>query len=274
MLALALLSKNEGCIELALTQGPNRREDQGTLGVRASVQPLAEACLDPAQIGARILCLASAYLQPCNIAAWLQEGASPLVLKGEIGALIVTLEVGDADGPAAGMKLQLSHMRALLDFHVVFLKDPPVPLAHAVTQLAAQEPGLVCEGPKDAKDGQTTATYDIIEIINNPGRALRLTIQGKEGVVSLAYSKDGKRLARGEGNNVVVCCAGSGLEQCQLNVDGQVSSVDWSPCGKKMAAACNVHKGFGQFDGSVKIFTQDGSAGTFVCQSTLTGHTR
>ena len=179
VLALALLSKNEACIELALTQGPNRREDQGTLGVRASVQPLAEACLVPAQIGAWMLCLASAFLQPCNIAAWLQEGASPLVLKGEIGALIVTLEVGDADGPVAGMKLQLSHMRALLDFHAVFLKDPPVPLAHAVTQLAAQEPGLVCEGPKDAKDGQTTATYDIIEIINNPERALQWTIQGE-----------------------------------------------------------------------------------------------
>ena len=132
---------------------------------------------------------------------------------------MVTLEVGDADGPTAEMKLQLSHMRALLHFHadfLDFLKDPPVPLPHAVTQLAAQEPGLVCEGPKDAKDGQPTATYDIIEIINNPGRALRLTIQGKEGVVSLAYSKDGKRLARGEGNNVVVCCAESGLEQCQL----------------------------------------------------------
>ena len=170
------------------------------------------------------------------------------------------------------MKLQLSHMRALLDSHAVFLKDPPVPLSHAVTQLAAQEPGLVCEGPKDAKDGQPTATYDIIETINKPGRALRLTIQGEKGVGSLAYSKDGKRLARGEGNHVVVCCAESGLEQCQLNVDGQVSSVDWSPCGKKMAAAYNVFRGFGQYDGSVKIFTQDGSAGTFVCQSTLRAH--
>ena len=124
---------------------------------------------------------------------------------------------------------------------------------------------MVCEGPKDAKDGQTTATYDIIEIINNPERALQWTIQGEEAVRSLAYSKDGKRLARGEGNNVVVCCAGSGLEQCQLNVDGQVSSVDWSPCGSKMAATCNVYEG-GSWHGSVKIFTTEGSAGTFVCQ--------
>ena len=50
VLALALLSKNEACIKFALTQGPKRLEDQGTLGVRASVQPLAEAFLDPAQI--------------------------------------------------------------------------------------------------------------------------------------------------------------------------------------------------------------------------------
>ena len=255
VLALALLSKNEACIELALTQGPKRLEDQGTLGVRASVQPFAEACLDPAQIGAWMLCLASAYLQPCNIAAWLQEGASPLVLKGEIGALIVTLEVGDA-GPAAGMKLQLSHMRALLDSHAVFLKDPPVPLAHAVTQLAAQEPGLVCEGPKDAKDGQTTATYDIIKIFNNPARALRFTIQGEEGVRTLAYSKDGKRLARGEGNNVVVCCAESGLEQCHLRGHtDHVWSVCFSPDGSKIAS--------GSSDKTVLIW--DAASGEQMC---------
>ena len=230
---------------MALTQGPKRLEDQDTLDVRASVQPLAEAFLDPARI-----------------AAWLQEGASPLVLKGEIGALIVTLEVGDADGPTAGMKLQLSHMRALLDSHAVFLKDPPVPLAHAVTQLAAQEPGLVCEDPKDAKDGQPTATYDIIKIFNNPARALRFTIQGEEGVRSLAYSKDGKRLARGEGNNVVVCCAGSGLEQCQLSGHSQlVTAVSWSPDGTKLAS--------GSYDKTVRIW--DSASGEQLCS--LRGHT-
>ena len=36
-----------------------------------------------------------------------------------------------------------------------------------------------------------------------------------------------------------------------------------------MAAACNVKRGFGNYDGKMKIFPQEGSAGTFVCQSTL-----
>jgi len=49
--------------------------------------------------------------------------------------------------------------------------------------------------------------------------------------------------------------------QSTLNVDGQVFSVDWSPCGSKMAAACNVFKD--GWHGSVKIFTSEGSAGTF-----------
>ena len=129
-LTLSIMSKNRQFITPLLRPGMKLDSPQDTHN--ATLISTAE-----------LVRLASAYLQPCNIAAWLQEGASPLVLKGEIGALIVTLEVGDADGPAAGMKLQLSHMRALLDFHAVFLKDPPVPLSHAVTQLAAQEPGLV-----------------------------------------------------------------------------------------------------------------------------------
>ena len=55
-----------------------------------------------------------------------------------------------------------------------------------------------------------------------------------------------------------------------LNVDGQVRSVDWSPCGNKLSAACNNFSGSGSY--SVKIFSKEGSTGNFVCQSTLRGH--
>jgi hypothetical protein len=165
---------------------------------------------------AELLRLASIYLHPFNIAAWLQKGVSPLVLKGEISALMVSLQICDAEGPTAEMKFQLSQMRALLEFHADFLEAPPVPFSHAVVQLAAQEPRLVCEHFKDAKDGQSTPFYDIIEAINHPARALQFIIEGKNAVRALAYAKDGKRLARGEGNKVVVCCAESGFEQCQL----------------------------------------------------------
>ena len=86
-----------------------------------------------------------------------------------------------------------------------------------------------------------------------------MTIQGEEAVNTLAYSRDGKRLARGEGNNVVVCCAESGLEQCQLNVDSSVYSVAFSPDGTTVAAGCYK-----------KIYFLDPTAGEI--KSSLRGH--
>ena len=221
-LALSIVSKNRWAIISFLRPGieldPQSQEDvHDTTSLTVS----------------DLLRLASAYLQPFNIGKWLQDGVSPLALKGEIGALIATLAVQDEtdhgrkvtpsgetvrddEGPMAEMKLQLGHMRALLDSHAVFLKKPPVPFSHAVVQLAAQEPRLVCKDFKDAKDGHSTPAYDIIEATNHRARAQGFTIQGEEGVNGLAYSNDGKRLARGEGDKVVVCCAESGFEQWQL----------------------------------------------------------
>ena len=66
----------------------------------------------------------------------------------------------------------------------------------------------------------------------------------------------------------------SGTFECEstLNVDGQVSSLDFSPCGTKIAAGCND---FQNNNYTVKILSSSSeSAGTFECQSTLTGHTR
>ena len=77
----------------------------------------------------------------------------------------------------------------------------------------------------------------------------------------MAYSKDGKRLARGEGNNVVVCCAESGLEQCQLKAHSDVvRAVAWSPCGQWLAS--------GGDDSMIFIY----DANTFEVKSSLRGH--
>ena len=106
-------------------------------------------------------------------------------------------------------------------------------------------------------------------IINNPGRALRLTIQGKKGVRSLAYSKDGKRLARGEGNHVVVCCAESGLEQCQLRGEKPIQCLAFSRNGRILAAGDGWVPGGKDY--SIRFY--DAESGTQIgCP--LTGHDR
>ena len=48
MLALALLSKNEACMGLALTQGPKRLEDQDTPGVYSYSSDTVEGPRAPA----------------------------------------------------------------------------------------------------------------------------------------------------------------------------------------------------------------------------------
>jgi len=59
-------------------------------------------------------------------------------------------------------------------------------------------------------------------------------------------------------------CAQTGEKiLCPLSVDGQVWSVDWSPCGNKLSAACN---NFDDDSYSVKIFSKEGSTGNIVCQ--------
>ena len=55
--------------------------------------------------------------------------------------------------------------------------------------------------------------------------------------------------------------------------DGDVSNMDFSPCGSKIAAAFNVLDDDYDFEsGGVKIFGMVGSTGTFECESTLAGH--
>ena len=55
-----------------------------------------------------------------------------------------------------------------------------------------------------------------------------------------------------------------------LDVDGSISSLDFSPCGTKIAAACNDYKNDNY---TVKILgSSSESSGTFECESTLAGH--
>ena len=93
-------------------------------------------------------------------------------------------------------------------------------------------------------------------------------------VVSVCFSSDGKQIASGSWDKTVkIWNASSGELQSTLGVDGQVSSLDFSPCGSKIAAAFNVLDDYYDFEsGGVKIFGMVGSTGTFECESTLNGH--
>ena len=84
-------------------------------------------------------------------------------------------------------------------------------------------------------------------------------------VVSVCFSSDGKQIASGSWDKTVkIWNASSGELQSTLDVDGQVSSLDFSPCGTKIAAGCND---FQNDNYTVKILSS--SAGTFECESTL-----
>ena len=187
VLSMALLSKNEACIELALTQGPKRLNGQGTLDVRAFVQRLAEAFFDPVQIG-----------------AWIRDGATATALVGEIGAL---LSSGDL---SAAVKAQLDDVRAFLSHHEDLLDDPsrwPVPQAEqVVAQLASQEPDAtfarVQAGAVDAAR-KKFLIKNLINKVQTP-RQCRRTYKAGDAVSAVAVAPDGSRLAYAAGSKVVV----------------------------------------------------------------------
>jgi hypothetical protein len=88
-----------------------------------------------------------------------------------------------------------------------------------VQQLVSQEPDSVCSvfthadalrdgaDPSDRREGASGATTpSIIEWVNKPQTMYpcRLTMQTKDEVQSLAYSKCGRKMAWAEGDRVVV----------------------------------------------------------------------
>ncbi len=125
-------------------------------------------------------------------------------------------------------------------------------------------------------------------------------------VWSVCFSPDGKRVASGSSENAVrIWHASTGQSQSTLTVDSEVTSVAFSPDGSKIAAAhSNEIQIFdtetqaklgsplsghshvvtsvawnndgsklatGSYDNSIKVWAV-GSAGTFECHSTLSGH--
>ena len=88
-------------------------------------------------------------------------------------------------------------------------------------------------------------------------------MRARAGVQSVSYSKCGRKLARAEGNKVVVCDAETGFVESTLTVDSGeygVLSVSFSPKHNVIAAGC--------YNG--KIHLVDAVAGEV--KSTLRGH--
>ena len=182
LIALAIHSKRPDSISFALHHGPERIASQSTF----------DACA-----------WAQAYTTPRNIQLWLLAGASPRTLALEIGALLLHPKVD------AG---RLDDMRALLHRHKKLLQDTAKwPVPHVVEQLAAQDLGASVQ--QDATDGSGEGMCRLIECITLvKAPACRWSIEGDDAVRSVAFSPDMLKLARGEGNDAIVCCAVSGLE--------------------------------------------------------------
>ena len=186
--ALAIHSKRPDFISFARRHGPERIASHSTFDAHA---------------------LAQAYASLLNIKRWLLAGASPRTLALEIGALLTYPE---AD---AGIVKRLEDMRALLhrhSRHKELLQDTAKwPVPHVVEQLAAQDLGAFVQ--HDETDGSGEGMCRLIERITpSSATGCRWSIQGDSAVHSVAVSPDMLKLARGEGDEAVVCCAVSGLE--------------------------------------------------------------
>ena len=244
LIALAIHSKRPDSISFALRHGPERIASQSTFDA-----------------------LAQAYTTPRNIQLWLLAGASPLALALEIGALLLHPKVD------AG---RLDDMRALLHRHKELLQDTAKwPVPHVVEQLAAQDLGASVQ--QDATDGSGEGMCRLIECITlssatgEYGRlvnaqACRWSIEGDSEVCSVAFSPDMLKLARGEGNDAIVCCVVSGLEFRRLvGHRAQINNVRFSLDGT-MLASCSG--GYRQNDNSVRLW----NVGTGEQLKKLEGH--
>jgi hypothetical protein len=223
--------------------------------------------------------LAQAHLDVGNLDEWLRGGTSPLALKGHIGALLLLSSIEPA------IKEQLRHVRAFLDYNEGLLKKSPC------LQLASQETDKVFAHGHAHLDMSRATRPPLIHWLNKPtSHRCRFTMRARIAVSGIAYSKCGRKLARAEGNEVIVCDAETGFVEstlrghskdnpectCKFNAFGDlkqsnpkcpvsghssyVRSVCFSPDGKHIAS--------GSHDETVKIW----NASTGKLQSTLRGH--
>ena len=157
-----------------------------------------------------VRCLSLAFLEPNNIFRWFKDGRSARELLGVLCALMASAA---AERP---MQDRLSHVRAFINCHIDLLQDPtplaPLTVTDVVKQLVLQESDSVFDANTDP---QWTASVERgVVWVNKPAvqHACRWTIKADVAVRSVAYAADGSRLARAEGNDVVVCDAVSGFQ--------------------------------------------------------------
>ena len=107
-----------------------------------------------------------------------------------------------------------------------------------------------------------------VRVFSTVSGEVLLELQGHKGKVEcVTVSPDGEKLASGGAGDKTVKVWDAKTGKCESTVDCDegVSSLDFSPCGFKIAAACG---------NDVKILNSSSgseSTGTFKCQSTLGG---
>merc|ERR1712216_1043264 len=204
-IALAILSHNEIATRLI----SKRMHSQNMFNLASCVQHMTRA-----------------FLKPTNIEGWLRDGISPLALKGEIGALLTSPSTEPTTTE------QLRHVRAFLNHNEALLEKSPSewPVAHTVLQLASQETGEVFAHTALGDEDTSPATRPpLIYWRNKPAyHRCQLTMRARWAVQIVSYSKCGRKLARADGNEVVVCDAETGFVESTLT--GHTKYVPAFPC--------------------------------------------